>query len=150
MSDDLASLRLLANVMQYIGSCYRDSITRPHNLRASIYNFDGIVDGFTVQSTLLMSLAEGMCDDSVEGDKLFAHALAQAQLIGMNKKSFADAEVESDAVLAESWRRTWWMIYIVDANCSVNRGDFKMFISGFDSNVDLPCEDVDYSCMVSL
>lgn len=136
--------------MQYIGSYYRDSVARPHNLHASIYNFDGVVDGFTVQSTLLMSLADSMCDETAEAAKLFAHALAQAQLIGMNKNIFADAEMETDAVLAESWRRTWWMLYVADANYCVSRGDYAMIMPGTEANVDLPCEDDDYSRMVSL
>jgi hypothetical protein len=55
VTDESPSLRLLVNVMMYIGSCYRDSVTPPHNLRESVYSFDWAVDGFTVQSTMLMS-----------------------------------------------------------------------------------------------
>lgn len=147
-SDDLASLRLLANAMQYIGSYYRDPIARQHSLREAIYNFDSVVDGFVVQATLLMSLAESMCDEGEEAQKLLSRALTQAQLIGMNTKHFADAEVEADPVLAESWRRTWWMIYIVDANYCIIRGDYKMAISSAETSVDLPCEDENYNRLV--
>lgn len=147
--DDLPSLRLLVNVMQYIGSCYRDPVARQHHLRASIYASDAAVDGFTVQSTLLMSLAESMCDEVTEAEKLFARALAQARLIGMNKKSFADAEVGFDPVLAESWRRTWWMVYVVDANYCIIRQDYKTALLGGENSVDLPCEDESYGQLVS-
>jgi hypothetical protein len=149
VTDESPSLRLLVNVMMYIGSCYRDSVTPPHNLRESVYSFDWAVDGFTVQSTMLMSLAASMCDDDDEAEKLFALSLSQARLIGMDQKSFADAKADSDPVLAESWRRTWWMVYLVDANYCFIRRDYRMAISSTESHVDLPCEDDEYSSLVS-
>ncbi|KAG8411635.1 hypothetical protein J3458_015696 [Metarhizium acridum] len=135
--------------MQYIGSCYRDPVTRPHNLRASVYNSEVAVDGFTLQSTLLMSLADSTCDEAPEAEKLFTRALAQARLIGMNRKSFADAEMEIDPVLAESRRRTWWMVYVVDAHYCIIRRDFKTALIGAENSVDLPCEDDSYDQLVS-
>ena len=34
----------------------------------------------------------------------------------MNKKEFARNYAEGDSILEESWRRTWWVIYITDAH----------------------------------
>jgi hypothetical protein len=106
------------------------------------------VDGFTVQTTLLMSLAKSMCSEQDMAEDLLARAVQQAKSIGMHTKSFADTTEIYDPVLAESWRRTWWMIYVVHLNYSVIRKDYKITLNSADCDVDLPCEDQSYDTMV--
>lgn len=109
-----------------------------------------VVDGFVVQTTLLMALTKSMCAERAASEALLAKAIEQARLIGMNTKAFADVAAESDPVLAESWRRTWWMLYLSDQNFSVIRYDFITSIYDTDHDVDLPCDDLNYCSTVIL
>ncbi|KAH7241271.1 hypothetical protein BKA59DRAFT_420431 [Fusarium tricinctum] len=107
-----------------------------------------MVDGFTVQTNLLTALAKSMCADQDLADELLTKAMHQANLIGMDTKTFADSVSETDPVLAESWRRTMWMLYVSDANFAVIRQDYVLRLKGMDLGVDLPCEDKEYNEMV--
>jgi hypothetical protein len=106
------------------------------------------IDGFAVQTTLLMALAKSMCAEQDLADELLSKAMHQASLIGMDTKIFADIVSESDPVLAESWRRTMWMLYVTDANFAVIRQDYALRLEELSFDVDLPCEDKEYNEMV--
>ena len=95
-----------------------------------------------------MSLAKSTCSEQDMAEDLLARAVQQAKSIGMHTKSFADTTEMYDHVLAESWRRTWWMIYVVHLNYAVIRKDYKITLSSADCDVDLPCEDQSYDIMV--
>ncbi|KAL7952137.1 hypothetical protein V8C42DRAFT_306237 [Trichoderma barbatum] len=133
------TLQQLTNTMEYIGSFYQHIPMGTLLVPSNESNLE--MDGFTVQNTLLLSMAKSMCDDKSGSEVLLAQAIQQATAIGMHEKSFADTVVDGDAVLSESWRRTWWMLYLIDANFSVARRDFIPVITASCHNVDLPCED---------
>lgn len=132
--------------MRYIGSFYQESapVHRDHQGDAGC----DAVDGFVVQATLLQSLAKSMCDDSEGASELLALAIAQSTSIGMDKSYFANAVAAVDPVLAESWRRSWWMIYVADTNFAIIRWDFHQFLACHDPEVDLPCDEVRYNRLV--
>ncbi|KAK7414185.1 hypothetical protein QQX98_006971 [Neonectria punicea] len=135
----------LVAVMRHIGSFYADPKTpRSDPLHQGASD---LVDGFTVQTTILLALAKSMCSEQAAAEDLLAQAIEQTQRIGMNTKSFADTAQISIPVLAESWRRTWWMLYLVDAHFSVIRRDYAPTLEGALHHVDLPCEDEAYSSM---
>lgn len=147
MATEWPSVRPLVQVMQYIGSFYRDAFM--WNGGFADIDAGAAVDGFAVQTTLLMALAKSMCVEQADSEQLLARAIQQAKDLGMHRKGFADAVSETDPVLAESWRRTWWMLYLVDANFAVIRHDFRPRLVDAEHDVDLPCEDRDYHATVS-
>lgn len=100
LASEWPSLRALLAVMQYIGSSYGESFSPRENMPDD-QTID-MVDGFVVQTTLLMALIKSMCAERAASEALLAKAIEQARLIGMNAKSFADAAAENDPVLAES------------------------------------------------
>ncbi|EWG54347.1 hypothetical protein FVEG_12587 [Fusarium verticillioides 7600] len=108
------------------------------------------IDGFTVQATLLTALAKSMCAEQGPADELLLKAMHQANLIGMDTKALADIVSESDPVLAESWRRTMWMLYVSDANFAVIRQDYTLRLKDMSFDVELPCEDKEYNEMLIL
>ncbi|UKZ50466.1 hypothetical protein TrVGV298_004729 [Trichoderma virens] len=131
--------------MEYIGSFYQHT-----PMETKIFPTDEVsieLDGFTVQNTLLRAMVKSMCDDKSGAEMLLAHAIQQATLIGMHEKNFADAVADDDSILSESWRRTWWMLYLTDANFSVTRRDFVPLITTSCHDIDLPCEDELYERM---
>ncbi|KAJ5186444.1 hypothetical protein N7449_011208 [Penicillium cf. viridicatum] len=136
LASGCSSLRALLAVVQYIGSSYGESSSQRENMPDE--QLVDVVDGFVVQTTLLMALTKSMCAERAASEALLAKAIEQARLIGMNTKAFADVAAENDPVLAESWRRTWWMLYLSDQNFSVIRYDFITSIHDTDHDVDLP------------
>jgi hypothetical protein len=150
LTAETPSAQRLISAMQYIGSFYTDPPSNQNHLVDINTGSTDVVDGFSVQATLLMALAKSMCSEQASSEELLTKAIQQAKSIGMHTKSFADAVEAYNPVLAESWRRTWWMIYVVDSNFSVIRRDHRTTLNSADYDVDLPCEDHDYCLMVCL
>lgn len=137
----LPSLLHLTTVMRHIGSVYAGTpldLPLPSDAR----------DGFSIQATLLLSLAHSMCTAQAAADQLLAKAIEQAKHIGMCSDDFAKATQEFDPVLAESWRRTWWMLYVTHLNYAVIRRDYTTNLNGADYDVALPCKEEEYTMMV--
>lgn len=89
-----------------------------------------------------------MCSEQDLADELLAKARHQASEIGMDTKVFADTVQMYDPVRAESWRRTWWMLYVSHLNYAVIRQDYTTTLSAATYDVDLPCEDEEYFSLV--
>lgn len=70
-------------------------------------------NGFTVQALLVAAIAVHAQDDTVKARAILDQAIYVALEIRMNSRTFAN--MERDPVLAESWRRTYWYLYITDA-----------------------------------
>jgi hypothetical protein len=132
--------------VQHIGSFYTSNPAI--GIQDSLLGQMEQIDGFTVQATLLTALAKSMCTEQGPADELLLKAMHQASLIGMDTKALADIISESDPVLAESWRRTMWMLYVSDANFAVIRQDYTLRLKDKSFDVDLPCEDKEYNEMV--
>lgn len=132
--------------VQHIGSFYTSNPVL--GIEDSLLEQNEQIDGFTVQTTLLTALAKSMCAEQDLADELLSKAMHQASLIGMDTKTLADFISESDPVLAESWRRTMWMLYVSDANFAVIRQDYALRLKDMSFDVDLPCEDKEYNEMV--
>jgi hypothetical protein len=69
--------------------------------------------------------------------------------LGINRQEFAQENSRGDPILAESWRRTWWQIYITDAHIAGSTHKFPFRTSNIEMTVDLPCEELDYELGVS-
>lgn len=137
----LPSLLHLTTVMRHIGSIYAGT---PLDLPVP----SEAPDGFSIQATLLLSLTHSMCIAQAAAEQLLARAIEQAKHIGMCSDDFAKATQEFDPVLAESWRRTWWMLYVTHLNYAVIRRDYITNLNGADYDVALPCEEEEYNMKV--
>ncbi|KAJ6437699.1 putative AC transposase [Purpureocillium lavendulum] len=71
-------------------------------------------------------------------------AVAMALESGMFLREFAMRHAPDDPVLAESIRRTWWQIYIVDAYYAAIRRSSTFPAHSVEPTADLPCEEADY------
>jgi hypothetical protein len=115
MESDPASLQYLVPVIQYVGSLYASDIPSVEYRDVALGQFDspGIIStGFNVQALIIAAIATH-CEDNAQKSRLILDmAIYKALEIGMNSLTFANAE--RDPVLAESWRRTWWSLYITD------------------------------------
>ncbi|KAF4832388.1 hypothetical protein CGCTS75_v004555 [Colletotrichum tropicale] len=49
-----------------------------------------------------------------------------------------------EPVLEESWRRTWWMLFIIDAYYAGTLGTMNFRVGNIEATVELPCEESEY------
>jgi hypothetical protein len=142
----------LSSVVQYIGSHY--SVMSSSALRAlavtELVQISGNNHSLPVaQAKLLFAIVLYSDGDVDEARKWLSEAIHVAVSLGMNKKSFADFyHVQQGAELeAESARRTWWELYVLDGLISAldHRGVSNFSMSIISCDVEMPCEEAIYA-----
>jgi hypothetical protein len=106
-------------------------------------------DPIMVQCRLLYSMAlfwyDYMADAKLEMDTATRLAID----LEMFRPEFAEKHGAEDPLVKECWRRTWWMLYIVDAYYAGTLGTMNFAVVDIDATVELPCEELDYESGVS-
>lgn len=148
-------LEPLVSVIRFIGSIYRrssESAQLKEHARKCNSDLQSPVDpsekAFMTQSRLLFSIALYWSTDMEESRSVLDRAIHDAFDLGMNRREFAAENSGGDPVLAESWRRTWWQLYIVDAYYAAIRRSPK-FLAQVEATTDLPCSESEYHLGVS-
>ncbi|KAJ4005571.1 hypothetical protein NW752_002404 [Fusarium irregulare] len=100
-------------------------------------------DPIQVQCRLLYSIALFWSSHTARAKEEIDAATSVAVELGMHKREFVNA-LAGDVVLMESWRRTWWMLYIVDAYYAGTLGTMNLKAFRVEATVDLPCEEDEY------
>ena len=109
-------------VMRYIGSLFETSIdSEPYReiARSSLpvsLNRGISITPHGVQAMLLYSIAVFWCDAIAEGIDVLGKAIKDALDLGMHLENFASRHGHGNSLLEESWRRTWWQIYLTEGN----------------------------------
>ncbi|KAL1800354.1 hypothetical protein ACET3X_000696 [Alternaria dauci] len=134
----------LLSVLEWIGSIYAPwTPSEPYYMTAleAVTSPDFAHTPFNVQALMLFALAEFHCDYRVEARKKLSTCTAMALELCMNERDFARAYGESDPVLEECWRRTYYILYIVDQHFAVvtNTPFYPLLL--IPNTVDLPCDD---------
>ncbi|KAH7255025.1 hypothetical protein NW759_012678 [Fusarium solani] len=141
-----ASFKPLVAVVRFIGHIYDSK-----QWSASFKDFVELCflqaspnDPVMVQCRLLYSIAlfwHGYKEDS----KREMNAAVQLALrLGMPRQEFAIENGCQDPVLVECWRRTWWMLFIVDAFYAGTLGAMNFATLDVEATVELPCEESEY------
>ncbi|TGO07555.1 hypothetical protein BTUL_0265g00040 [Botrytis tulipae] len=145
LESDTDSLNNLMLVMQYIGSLYAPDLPSA-DFRAIAVNQLDLLNlpqtGFSVQTLLLLAIAVHAEDERQQARAILDRSICMALELGMNHRAFA--EMERDPVLAESWRRTFWGLYVLDGVFSGIACASSFILSAIETQVDLPCEDYEY------
>lgn len=143
----------LVAAMRWAGSLFlrttsqaaRDSLfTKAHDLTTDVVTPRS---GYLAQAMLVLVIAmDGMCNRTASAE-LLAKLEGLAVEIGLHRRDFAtqhSTEAIGLAVSAESWRRTWWELYVVDALVAGvhRRTSFPLYY--VESDVALPCEEDEY------
>jgi hypothetical protein len=162
METDTNSFTQILLVVQYIGSLYindNSKVLLKEKVLEQLEVPDLPLNGYTVLSFLLLTIVAYGQDDLQHARALLERGGQMAIDIGMNRRTFAEAEL--DPVWAESWRRTYWGLYLTDvvvaARClqtnptsvsdclittNVFLGDKLEFaFIGFEADVDLPSDN---------
>ncbi|KAH1552758.1 hypothetical protein KXV36_009377 [Aspergillus fumigatus] len=101
-------------------------------------------DPIMVQCRLLYSVALFWHDYKADAKREMDRATKLAIDLQMFRQEFAASHGADDPVLKESWRRTWWMLFIVDAYYAGTLGTMNLTVVDIPATVELPCEESEY------
>lgn len=149
------SMQVVIAAMRWVGSLYLDTHLRArdelfHEARRIVYNPSTPRDGFLVQAMMLLLVALDGCSQQRIAVQMLGDAERLALEIGLNTRAFVSLHGRGIPILEESWRRTWWDLYMTDGMIAgVHRAtSFALFDAVTD--VQLPCEEHQYLSGVSL
>ncbi|CAG8004414.1 unnamed protein product [Penicillium olsonii] len=140
----------LLQVICYVGSIFDKSTSSSEIWSQRAYHAISQIraksdpDPFDVQALLLYSIAIYWCNEPEKGVALLYETIRIAVTLGMNTRAFAKSYGEGSPVVEESWRRTWWVIYITDAHIAGSTHTYPFRTSGLEMTTDLPCEEDQY------
>lgn len=141
-------LEHLQAAMKYVGSLFMDvgparASYLDEALRLS-YSPSTPKDGFLVQALLLLIVSlDGSCQQDKARD-LLSDCERIAIEIGMNTRQFATIHGRGNAVLEESWRRTWWDLYVIDGMVAGVHRVTNFLLFDLTADVALPCEESEF------
>ncbi|KAL4912978.1 hypothetical protein BDW62DRAFT_215902 [Aspergillus aurantiobrunneus] len=149
LASDGRALQSLVAVVQHIGSVYAKSaisgsLRREAEQVVSSIDAHGPITGFDVQAVLLLSIAIYWGNEPEKALTLLDKAIAMALGLGMHMQAFAYVNGNSDPLLEECWRRTWWQVYMTDAHIAGSTSTFPFRTSKVEMTADLPCDEADY------
>ncbi|KAF7911282.1 uncharacterized protein EAF01_002789 [Botrytis porri] len=145
LESDPDSLNNLMSAMRYIGSLYAPDLPSSELRAIAVSQLDLAnlpQNGFSVQTLLLLAIAVHAEDERQQARAILDRNICMALKLGMNHRAFA--AMERDPVLAESWRRTFWGLYVLDGVFSGIACASSFILSAIGTHVDLPCEDYEY------
>lgn len=140
-------------VLYWIGSIYAPWTQSEPYYEAALTALNSIHlprTPFNVQALMLFAAAQFHSDLRDEARKRMNLAVAIALELRMNQKVFAHAYGEANAVLEESWRRTYYMLNVCDQHFAVITNSPIYTLLTVPNFVDLPCDDVYFESGVSV
>jgi hypothetical protein len=106
-------------------------------------------DGFLVQALMILIVAlDGNCRQD-QARELLGRAEQLALEIHLNTRGFATTYGRGLPVLEESWRRTWWDLFIIDGMIAGVHQVTNFYLYDIPTDVALPCEELQYRSGVS-
>ncbi|KZF19836.1 hypothetical protein L228DRAFT_250263 [Xylona heveae TC161] len=140
----------LMTVIHFIGSMYAEDISTTI-YRDAVYRTLSIQPlqlsktGFAVQVNLLFAIGLHAHNEPEKAIEYLNRAIDIALELGMHRSSFCYTYGENCSLLEESWRRTWWELYVVEGMfAAVHQSDsFRLF--KIPTDVPIPCEEAEYS-----
>jgi len=142
-----SSLSQLEPLMRYIGAHY-DPRWPKDDYRDAARN--GIAtrkwrDGSQVQALLLYAIILKADDEQDQAIRTKMEAISIALEIGMHRKEYAIRQGQGSHVREESWRRTWWELYVMDGMLAALSEQVFFRCSQVNTDVPLPCEEQAYA-----
>ncbi|KAI9660987.1 MAG: hypothetical protein M1821_009314 [Bathelium mastoideum] len=101
-------------------------------------------DGFMVQTLLLFFTGLHLANEGQRSERYLDSAISLALELGMNLVNFSQHSSENNPVMEESWRRTWWELYIADGLGASFSQSRPYGLWSVPCNVHLPCEDTSF------
>ena len=140
-------------VIRYIGSHYvsPSSISNYRDALDDVLENQTLFhDGFMVQTLLLFAIVLHADDEVERSAQCLDSAISLALELGMHRTDFAQCNAENNPLIEESWRRTWWELYVTEGFCASVTQDRQFSLWGIPCDVCLPCEEASYFSGVSV
>ena len=103
-------------------------------------------DEYSVQTLILVAISHHMCNERDSAKMALAMAADIALSIGLDRENFATDHGDGNSIIEDSWRRTWWELYTIEALfAAINQG-ISPRLNDVDLEVQLPCEEEIYRC----
>ncbi|KAL7943860.1 hypothetical protein V8C42DRAFT_327027 [Trichoderma barbatum] len=137
----------LVSMIALIGSLYtHDSLSNEYRQQAEkVLGSQLAPHGFSVQALMLLALTLEWSGENERAATTLERAKIMGLEIGMQSRGFASRCGHGDKVLEESWRRTWWELYVIDALFAGIRHLPTFTFWGVDTDVEIPCEEELYT-----
>ncbi|KXH27117.1 hypothetical protein CNYM01_04391 [Colletotrichum nymphaeae SA-01] len=101
-------------------------------------------DGFFVQALILLIVGlDGSCEQE-RARNLLGDAERIALELGLNTREYATQYGRGIPVLEESWRRTWWDLFVVDGMVAGVHRQTNFLLFDVPADAALPCEEHQY------
>lgn len=139
----------LKAVFRYVGSHFQHTRFQEGLREAALEIADDdvlIEPGFKIQGMLCLAkvFMAGRLERAL-GMRLLHEAIDLALAIGLHRKTYATNRPEDHPVLAESWRRTYWDLYMVDTLLSALDGsNYTSRLQDVATDLPLPGHSDDY------
>jgi hypothetical protein len=140
-------LHHLEAAMRYIGSFYlaqAPTTTFAADAERAVYNMTCPKDGFKVQAMLILAIGLDGYTLQEKALQFLVQAQDLALELGMNRREFAGLNGSGLTVLEESWRRTWWELFVVDGMIAGVHQKSSFRLNDIPAEVGLPCEEEQY------
>ncbi|TVY92672.1 hypothetical protein LAWI1_G001778 [Lachnellula willkommii] len=137
----------LEAAMRYVGSCYisqAPTMALESEAERSVYHADCANDGFRVQAMLIFAIGLDGNTHQEKALQILTDAEDIALDIGMNKRDFAFLNSHGLPVLEESWRRTYWELFLIDGMIAGVHQKSSFRMKDVVADVLLPCEEYEY------
>jgi hypothetical protein len=139
----------LKAVFRYVGSHFQPTPSQDCLRKAALkITEDGLAidPGFKIQGMLCLAMVfmAGRLERQL-GMTLLSQAIDIALAIGLHRNLYTANRPEDHPILAESWRRTYWNLYVVDTLLSALAGStYTSKLQGVISDLPLPGHDDEY------
>ena len=133
----------LRAVVRFIGSILTSSSSSDQYKTAATYALkqDLTWTPFRVQALLLHAIALYSINEQSEAQKFLESAVDLANILGMNRYSFATSHAGGHPLLEESFRRTWWELFFIDGMFAALEQRASFRCNTVELKAGLPCED---------
>ncbi|GAB1210327.1 hypothetical protein APSETT445_009118 [Aspergillus pseudonomiae] len=135
----------LLDVVQFISLHYLPASNVPdhtHQLRTAVQEADASLE--KVQALLLLSIIMHARTQPREAKECLGQAIALSLDLGLHCREFSDAMEVQNPVGAESARRTWWEIFIIDTLLAAVQVEGALQLTIETPDLPLPCEMDEY------
>jgi Fungal specific transcription factor domain/Fungal Zn(2)-Cys(6) binuclear cluster domain len=132
----------LEQVVKFIGAHFTPAAS-PETYRQSVVLMvsDQAPCAEKVQALLLLTIVLHSRNERQEAGALLAQAMDLAYELGMHRRSFAEVMAEEDPIRQESFRRTWWELFVIEGMLTALGVRPIFTASNVPLEVPLPCEE---------
>ncbi|KAL3953726.1 hypothetical protein ACCO45_011682 [Purpureocillium lilacinum] len=138
----LAAIRWVGSIFIDVGPAVRESLFE--EAYRLIYDPSTPRDGFMVQAMMLLIVGLDGCCKQEKARAILSDVERLALEIDLNTRPFATLHGQGIPVLEESWRRTWWDLFIIDGMIAGVHRVTNFLLFDVPADVALPCEEHQY------